>query len=252
MLESMRGGRNHRARRAFTLIELLVVIAIIAILAAMLLPALAGAKRKANQANCLSNLKQIGLAIQLYIDDNNSTLPGPFFLNQKSGYSSLDRFYLPYLLWPYTGLKDPSVPKTQGGPDENKENRVFTCPGLMAQKAKVTSQDLNPGLRTNFRLNGADVLPEMGAGMSKAFGYPGSYATPSGPNTNPLKESVVRNVTNAASFYTIRDVDNEIDLQNSSTAAWLNEIPATSVHGKVRNWMFLDWHVQSSTRTNFF
>ncbi len=79
-------------RRAFTLVELLIVIAIIAILAALLLPALASAKEKSKRIACISNLRQLGIAIHTYASDWNGKIPygpkAPPFSNPSDFYPS--------------------------------------------------------------------------------------------------------------------------------------------------------------------
>jgi prepilin-type N-terminal cleavage/methylation domain-containing protein/prepilin-type processing-associated H-X9-DG protein len=77
--------------RAFTLLELLVVIAIIAILASLLLPVLAAAKKRAAQATCINNQKQLGLGMKMYVDDNGDAFPG--IASRHYGYHPEDWIY---------------------------------------------------------------------------------------------------------------------------------------------------------------
>src|SRR2546421_3150672 len=86
---------NPPARRGFTLIELLVVIAIIAILAALLFPVFSQAREKARQATCVSNLRQIGLALAQYVQDYDERLP-----DRRDLKLSLPGGWRPWTTWP--------------------------------------------------------------------------------------------------------------------------------------------------------
>ncbi len=117
-----------RAQRGFTLIELLVVIAIIAILAAILFPVFAQARAKARQAACLSNMRQIGLAVRSYTDDYDGMIPPTEIIIGTGPGSKVAAW--PSLIYPYVKSQDVflcpsgesalthvSIGKTSGGGD---------------------------------------------------------------------------------------------------------------------------------------
>jgi len=146
--------------RAFTLIELLVVIAIIAILAAILFPVFANARRQAKVTTCVSNGHQIGIAVRVYVDDNNGTWPIFHAYNSQP----------PAWMAGHKGVEVELLPYT-------KDKKIFGCPediGSPYQNGDV------PGKRTYLDAYGTSyrfgkcsfsVIDQFSSGNNTPYTY---------------------------------------------------------------------------------
>jgi prepilin-type N-terminal cleavage/methylation domain-containing protein/prepilin-type processing-associated H-X9-DG protein len=156
----MKINDKNDSKQGFTLIELLVVIAIIAILAGLLLPALAAAKRKAQQTYCLNNLKQIGLGFVLYVGDQGDTMPAD--ASHGGGWHTEDWIYWQggaTLLTPAPGGQvSPPLAQSQIAlllkwSNTNTVNTVFRCPADKSDAGRQAYTGWTPYYNYSYSVN---------------------------------------------------------------------------------------------------
>ena len=219
---------------AFTLIELLVVIAIIAILAALLLPVLGHAQQRAQRVACLSNLKQIGVAFDLYLGDHED-----HFADRRDLKSSLPGGYHPWATWP------PSDPR--GGwaalvlHDEGAAYSLWSCPaavlsaiGNVVQSMQAFSTDTNDPVSRYWlwRFDRPDdpVSPED---------FWGKSATQAVSDLQSTNDPTIGMISGAS------DVELTVDPYFPNTIPTVTAaLKGGTIHPGGRSRLFLDGHVQ--------
>ena len=229
------GGRS----RAFTLIELLVVVAVIGVLTATILPALSKAKQRGLQTRCMSNLRQIGIALQLYVSDTDDSLPGPAYSGARASYDRKNSDgELVYLLADYLDSQNPkTIPVGKRVIAE-----VFVCPGYVHSAPDLSSMEGRKCYLLNDNVGG-DVEADPDNRV-RPFGYPEVENPPPLPPTPliaPLKMSQLETYCSSASTFAVTDVD-KANVPNP-TVSWWKDLPYKPVHGQVRNELYFDWHV---------
>jgi len=200
------------------------VMAVIAILAGILLPVLGQAKKKAYRTTCLSNLKQVGIAIHSYADDHDDYLPGPVVAGARASYDDTSSWELIFHLAPYLGLPEP-------GPKPFVA-RIFVCPGY----EKNAPPPLNDLIGRKVYLLNDDIDPDPGV-RTPPFGYPLA------PTADPQRLTSLESRIGSSDLFAITDVDKMLPSLNLSIT-WYDDLPDAPVHGQVRNQLFFDSHVE--------
>ncbi len=235
----LRRRASGRGLNAFTLIELLVVIAIIAILAAMLLPALARAKARALTANCTSNLKQTGIAMQMFADDNSDFLPpGPgktvgLYNGMRVNYmdDAGSQKELPYYLASYLGYPAPDT--------QQRLAKAMCCPAYGAVM-KVNWEDIKAAQSHHcYFLTDTNHIAPTDPAYGLSFRPFGSADSPTG---SPAKITDIQGAPSPADVWAEVDID-LVGNPGLKGSGWYFLPPATPVHGNSRVALYFDNHV---------
>jgi prepilin-type N-terminal cleavage/methylation domain-containing protein/prepilin-type processing-associated H-X9-DG protein len=174
-----------RSIAGFTLIELLVVIAIIAIIAAILFPVFAQAREKARMASCLSNQKQIGLAILMYSEDYDNKIP-PWYV--ASADVPLEESFWPALIQPYIKSGGEVGSSDADGTIVTQPSGVMLCPSF--SEARLKRAALRPDCRGDGPGNLDPYFPAWATFAQYAMARPSVGPKGSGTPADPFTQSV--------------------------------------------------------------
>ncbi|WP_043584764.1 DUF1559 domain-containing protein [Geminisphaera colitermitum] len=210
-----------RIHSAFTLIELLTVIAIIGVLAGILLPVTSRVRESARNAQCISNLRQIGTSLQLYLDEHRDTYPGPLYTVQSfyftgdpdgTGFINLSRRLSPYL-------------SSHVVPGNKRKVPVFICPSWELVMKNVSDAEYP------YVIN---LDPKYPDGVTKWSNSKQPFGDANGPKP-PHRASEFTDCPRSQTWML-----SELDKKRSSRT---DPMPEKPVHGSHRNELYYDYHV---------